>query len=42
MKKLAFPIPQNEVDAVIGFLESKGFDTNPLPQSTGAIYFETS
>tara|TARA_B100000035_G_scaffold305245_1_gene305852 strand:+ start:6071 stop:6448 length:378 start_codon:yes stop_codon:yes gene_type:complete len=33
-KQLAYPA--NEVDAVIGFLESKGFD-RPAAQSTGAI-----
>ena len=31
--------PSNEVDAVIGFLESKGFDT-PAAQSTGAILMQ--
>ena len=36
-KQLAYP--SNEVDAVIGFLESKGFDT-PAAQSTGAILMQ--
>ena len=31
--------PSNEVDAVIGFLESKGFD-RPAAQSTGAILLQ--
>lgn len=36
-KQLAYPA--NEVDAVIGFLESKGFD-RPAAQSTGAILLQ--
>jgi hypothetical protein len=36
-KQLAYP--SNEVDAVIGFLESKGFD-RPAAQSTGAILLQ--
>ena len=38
-KALAYPA--NEVDAVIGFLESKGFD-RPAAQSTGAILLQQS
>ena len=36
-KQLAYP--SNEVDAVIGFLESKGFDQSAA-QSTGAILLQ--
>jgi hypothetical protein len=36
-KQLAYP--SNEVDAVIGFLESKGFDKSAA-QSTGAILMQ--
>ena len=36
-KQLAYP--SNEVDAVIGFLESKGFDKSAA-QSTGAILLQ--
>ena len=36
-KQLAYP--SNEVDAVIGFLESKGFD-RPAAQSTGAVLMQ--
>ena len=35
-KQLAYP--SNEVDAVIGFLESKGFGTSAA-QSTGQYYY---
>ena len=38
-KQLAYP--SNEVDAVIGFLESKGFDKSAA-QSTGAVLMQLS